>query len=572
MPGAEADRARLLYRSGRMLRYSDPRAGIAYLEDAERLARVTGNRVLEADAHYSQGLLWNFADRFRIGNDMMEAGVAALELLPEDETRASWVSGPWLADSVPRHERAGEPEIDPAAPALMASGVSHRRGGLPWFLAAAGRLDEAEAMANRFLAAVDGIPAGGLTTSATGHSLQGLGIIHAARGKLTESRAAFAQARSIYDQLDHYAVIAFSYLCELREAVLPFLATDPAECRHLAAEAEEAIRHAGDSFPVGMSTRIAWIGIMVVTGAWDEAIEVGASVSDYGNYPLRQQVAANLAYLAKWRGRPEDAWAAIHETFPQGPDTEPGDRVLHECLQLQRLAVDLLLDEGDSPGALAWLEANDRWLAWSGAVLGRAENRVFWARYELAQGNLRRARAHADEAIASASAPVQALAMIPAYRIAGEIARREERYADAEQYFLQALDMSERSEAAYGRALTMHALAQLYAETRRPDDARGLLAQSREVLEKLQATPALAATDWLSQHLDRHGATAPMGLTAREVEVLRLVARGMTDAGVADELSISPRTVGQHLRSVYNKLDVSSRTAAARIAIDEGIV
>ena len=50
----------------------------------------------------------------------------------------------------------------------------------------------------------------------------------------------------------------------------------------------------------------------------------------------------------------------------------------------------------------------------------------------------------------------------------------------------------------------------------------------------------------------------PAGLTAREVEVLRLVARGLTDAQVAEQLVISPRTVNTHLTSIYNKLGVDS--------------
>ena len=60
----------------------------------------------------------------------------------------------------------------------------------------------------------------------------------------------------------------------------------------------------------------------------------------------------------------------------------------------------------------------------------------------------------------------------------------------------------------------------------------------------------------------------PGGLTAREVEVLRLVAEGLTDAQVAERLTLSPRTVSQHLRSVYNKLGVSSRAAATRFAVE----
>ncbi len=58
------------------------------------------------------------------------------------------------------------------------------------------------------------------------------------------------------------------------------------------------------------------------------------------------------------------------------------------------------------------------------------------------------------------------------------------------------------------------------------------------------------------------------GLTAREVEVLRWVACGLTDAQVAEQLVISPRTVTSHLSSIYNKLGVSSRAAATRFAVD----
>jgi ATP/maltotriose-dependent transcriptional regulator MalT len=56
--------------------------------------------------------------------------------------------------------------------------------------------------------------------------------------------------------------------------------------------------------------------------------------------------------------------------------------------------------------------------------------------------------------------------------------------------------------------------------------------------------------------------TYPPGLTAREVEVLHLVAMGLTDAQVAQQLVISPRTVNWHLTSIYSKIGVSSRCAA----------
>ena len=65
---------------------------------------------------------------------------------------------------------------------------------------------------------------------------------------------------------------------------------------------------------------------------------------------------------------------------------------------------------------------------------------------------------------------------------------------------------------------------------------------------------------------------SPAGLTAREVEVLRLVARGLTDAQVAEQLVISSRTVNWHLTSIYSKLQVSSRSAATRYAIEHRLV
>ncbi len=66
-------------------------------------------------------------------------------------------------------------------------------------------------------------------------------------------------------------------------------------------------------------------------------------------------------------------------------------------------------------------------------------------------------------------------------------------------------------------------------------------------------------------------AHAGAGLTSREAEILRLVARGMTDAEVAGELVVSRRTVHAHLRSIYRKLEVRTRAAATRYALEHGL-
>ena len=64
----------------------------------------------------------------------------------------------------------------------------------------------------------------------------------------------------------------------------------------------------------------------------------------------------------------------------------------------------------------------------------------------------------------------------------------------------------------------------------------------------------------------------PARLTPREVEVLGLVAEGLTNAQVAQRLFLSPRTVHRHLNSIYRKLGVSSRAAATRFASEHGLV
>lgn len=66
--------------------------------------------------------------------------------------------------------------------------------------------------------------------------------------------------------------------------------------------------------------------------------------------------------------------------------------------------------------------------------------------------------------------------------------------------------------------------------------------------------------------------TYPAGLSAREVEVLRLVAQGMTNAEVAEKLFLSSRTVDWHLSSIYRKLEFSSRTEAARFAVEHDLL
>jgi DNA-binding NarL/FixJ family response regulator len=65
---------------------------------------------------------------------------------------------------------------------------------------------------------------------------------------------------------------------------------------------------------------------------------------------------------------------------------------------------------------------------------------------------------------------------------------------------------------------------------------------------------------------------APPALSAREAEVLRLVARGLTNADIGKQLFISEATVKTHLLRAFNKLDVADRTAAVTTAMEHGLL
>jgi predicted ATPase/class 3 adenylate cyclase/DNA-binding CsgD family transcriptional regulator len=92
-------------------------------------------------------------------------------------------------------------------------------------------------------------------------------------------------------------------------------------------------------------------------------------------------------------------------------------------------------------------------------------------------------------------------------------------------------------------------------------DARGAVTISTPTSAEPSSPPA-----------QKSSSIYPDGLTAREVEVLRLVAQGLSNAEIAEQLVISLLTVKAHMRSLYNKLGISSRSAATRYAIEHHLI
>ena len=64
----------------------------------------------------------------------------------------------------------------------------------------------------------------------------------------------------------------------------------------------------------------------------------------------------------------------------------------------------------------------------------------------------------------------------------------------------------------------------------------------------------------------------PAGLTSREVEVLRLLARGLSNKKIAEQLTISRKTAGSHIEHIYTKIDASNRAQASLFAMRHGLM
>ncbi|MFL5591386.1 MAG: tetratricopeptide repeat protein [Ktedonobacteraceae bacterium] len=124
----------------------------------------------------------------------------------------------------------------------------------------------------------------------------------------------------------------------------------------------------------------------------------------------------------------------------------------------------------------------------------------------------------------------------------------------------------EHSVAAVRTQLGGVIFAATWAEGRSMTAQQAVAAQGQAILsqpsptELLSTSPAKALT------------TNPDGLTAREVEVLRLLAHGLTSAQIAKQLIIGVVTVNFHVRSIYSKLGVTSRSAATRYALEHHLL
>jgi DNA-binding NarL/FixJ family response regulator len=240
-----------------------------------------------------------------------------------------------------------------------------------------------------------------------------------------------------------------------------------------------------------------------------------------------------LALLWLAQGRTAAAAAAIRRVIEDRPTPYPGviDEVAGPRPRAEMLAaaVEILVAAGDVPAAGAAAEELQR----------RAEERdapLFTAVASRALGTVLLAR---DD-------PSQALEVL----------------ARARACWVQ---LQAPYETARTRVLVARALRAL------GDDATASI-EERAAAEVFEAVGASRDPEHLAAPTAAGDADPVAGLTAREIEVVRLVAAGRTNREVADELVISDKTVARHLHNVFTKLDLPNRSAATAWAYEHELV
>ena len=288
-----------------------------------------------------------------------------------------------------------------------------------------------------------------------------------------------------------------------------------------------------------------------LSGSWaiaHEESERAAATHTAGQ--LNQLIRGKAAYEQGEMHRLAGDFAAAEKSFREanafGFEPQPG-------LALLRLA------QGNRDSAAAAIR---RVTGESTQTLRRARLLPAYVDITLAVGEFDRARAAVDELEAIASTVGGAVtAMAACAKGALLVARGEPGEAlIALRPGLQAWQcLGVPYEAARARVL----IAQACRAVGDHDTAELELDTARAAFDRLGASPDVARVDALA---GRDGTNE--GLTAREIEVLRLVASGLSNSEIAAGLVISEHTVARHLQNIFGKLGVSTRTAAAAYAFE----
>lgn len=247
--------------------------------------------------------------------------------------------------------------------------------------------------------------------------------------------------------------------------------------------------------------------------------------------------------VRRLRGDLEGAEQAYQQAHEHGRDPQPGIALLR-------------LDQGRVPDAAASIAA-----ALAGASdsrLGRAPLLAAQVDITLAAGDLDTAETASDEVGEVAETFDSPGLRAEGYRCRGAVLLARGRAVESLGALRMAFNAWRQLDVPFEAARTRLLMAQAYTELGDADGAAREEAAAQACFDKLGvlAPPVTAAA----------------GLTARELEVVRLLASGMSNREIAEALFLSPKTVARHLSNIFAKTGATSRAAATAFAYDHGLM
>ena len=294
--------------------------------------------------------------------------------------------------------------------------------------------------------------------------------------------------------------------------------------------------------------------VLQLQGRWPDALaEARRACEVLADHPAAGEAHYQRAEMHRLRGEHDAAEAGYRDAHRYGREPQPG-------LALLRLA------QGDVAAARASIRR----------VAGEAQPFLSrWAvlsadlEIALAAGDLDGARAAADGLAAGAATVDAPLLAAVAGQARGAVLLAEGDASGAMAPLREALATWQRLGAPYGTARSRALLAAACHRLGDRDTARLEADAARAGFEALGAAPDLAALAATPARGAR--SVHPGGLTAREAEVLRRVAAGLSNREIAAELGVSDHTARRHLQNIFAKLGVSSRAAATAYAVRHGL-
>jgi DNA-binding NarL/FixJ family response regulator len=317
--------------------------------------------------------------------------------------------------------------------------------------------------------------------------------------------------------------------------------------------------------PLSAVCRTQYASICLWRGTWLEAeqeLSAAAGELEACRPAMASDAVVRLAELRRRQGRLVEA-ARLFDAAGSHPLALVG-------------AAEIALDRGDARAAADLAERYLRRLPPQNRT-DRSTGLELIVRALSAAGDLAGARTALAELSAIASVMMTRPLRAFAGRAAGWVALAEGTPEDARRHLEDAVDHFRQSGAPFELGTARLGLARALAQGGRTEEALIEARRALDLFTELRAEFHIAqARDFLDAVPRAESASitpaAAAGLTAREIDVLRLVAEGLSNQAIGERLFVSEHTVHRHVANILNKLSVSSRAAAVAQAARRGLI